>query len=433
MSALSQVFFLSISLIESNSLKKFGPLIVLSLFLTHPTYATDGYFPHGYGVKSQGMGGVGIAFPQDSLAAAMNPAGMGLIGDRLDVGITLFKPDRNSKIVGNGAGANGTYGGNDTKDFLIPEFGINKQIDDQYSIGLSVYANGGMNTDYYGGIPLFTTTGASSGVDLKQIFFVPTITWKPVPNHTLGLSVNLAYQSFEAKGLQNFDSVYSSEIGYVTNKDHDNSYGAGIKIGWIGEINDYLSVGATYHSKTYMSEFDKYKGLFAEKGDFDIPAHYGLGLALKAMPNLTFALDYQRIEYGDVKSINNRLLPGLSTSQLGNNDGAGFGWVDVNVIKVGVSYDWSTNLTLRAGYNHSSQPIPKSETFFNILAPGVVQDHATLGLTYDVTKKSEISIAYMHAFKNSVNGSNSIPGFGGGEANLEMKQNSLGLAYAYKF
>ena len=180
-----------------------------------------------------------------------------------------------------------------------------------------------------------------------------------------------------------------------------------------------------------MSEFDKYKGLFAEKGDFDIPAHYGLGLALKAMPNLTFALDYQRIEYGDVKSINNRLLPGLSTSQLGNNDGAGFGWVDVNVIKVGVSYDWSTNLTLRAGYNHSSQPIPKSETFFNILAPGVVQDHATLGLTYDVSKKSEISIAYMHAFKNSVNGSGSIPS--GGEANLEMKQNSLGFAYAYKF
>ena len=58
-------------------MKKFAPLIVLSLFLTYPTYATDGYFPHGYGVKSQGMGGIGVAFPQDSIAAAMNPAGMG--------------------------------------------------------------------------------------------------------------------------------------------------------------------------------------------------------------------------------------------------------------------------------------------------------------------------------------------------------------------
>jgi long-chain fatty acid transport protein len=63
-----------------------------------------------------------------------------------------------------------------------------------------------------------------------------------------------------------------------------------------------------------------------------------------------------------------------------------------------------------------------------------VQDHATFGITYDVTEKSEISFAYMHAFKNSVNGSGSIPSaYGGGETNLEMKQNSLGLAYAYKF
>ena len=39
-------------------------------------FATTGYFSHGYGLKAKGMGGVGIALPQDSLAAATNPAGM---------------------------------------------------------------------------------------------------------------------------------------------------------------------------------------------------------------------------------------------------------------------------------------------------------------------------------------------------------------------
>lgn len=167
-----------------------------------------------------------------------------------------------------------------------------------------------MNTDYYGGIPLFTTTGASSGVDLKQIFSLPTITWKPVPRHTLGLSVNLAYQSFEAKGLQNFTGASTtSSPNNVTNNDHDNSYGAGIKLGWIGELNEYLTIGATYHSKTYMTEFDKYKGLFAEKGDFDIPAHYAIGIALKPLPDFVLAMDYQRIEYSDVRSVNNPYFP----------------------------------------------------------------------------------------------------------------------------
>jgi hypothetical protein len=42
--------------------------------------ATNGYFSHGYGAKSQGMAGVGIALPQDALAAATNPAGTALVG-----------------------------------------------------------------------------------------------------------------------------------------------------------------------------------------------------------------------------------------------------------------------------------------------------------------------------------------------------------------
>jgi len=82
--------------------------------------ATNGYFQHGYGVKSQGMGGVGIALPQDALAAATNPAGMAFIGDRYDLGVNIFRPERESEIVGNGGGASGQYDGNDTEFFLIP-------------------------------------------------------------------------------------------------------------------------------------------------------------------------------------------------------------------------------------------------------------------------------------------------------------------------
>jgi len=43
-------------------------------------------------------------------------------------------------------------------------------------------------------------------------------------------------------------------------------------------------------------------------------------------------------------------------------------------------------------------------------------------------------LAYTHAFKEEVKGSGSIPaGFGGGETNLEMYQNSLGIAYGVVF
>jgi long-chain fatty acid transport protein len=414
---------------------KLQKLLIAALAIASTNaFATDGYFAHGYGVKSQGMGGVGIALPQDALAAATNPAGMGLIGDRIDFGATWFRPIRESEIVGNGGPINDVYKANDTKNFIIPEFGYNKVINDQLTLGVSVYGNGGMNTDYKNGIPLFNPTGKRTGVDLMQLFIAPTATWKINSANTVGVTVNLAYQRFEAKGLQNFaNAMYSSSPNNVTDNGHDSSYGAGLKFGWIGQLNDQISVGATYQTKTYMSKFDKYKGLFAEDGDFDVPANYGIGIAIKATPALTLAADVERIEYSDVKSINNPLLPNFGLAQLGTNGGAGFGWRDVTVTKIGASYAYSDCLTLRAGYNHTTQPIPKSETLFNMIAPGVVQDHLTLGATWTLSDKSELSLSYMHAFENSVNGTASIPStFGGGNANLKMYEDSIGLAYGWK-
>ena len=418
---------------------KFSPrLLPLFVFLasTH-AYATDGYFAHGYGVKSQGIGGVGIALPQDALAAASNPAGLGLVGDRLDIGVTWFRPQRETKLENTTFGFkmfDGTYDANDTENFIIPEFGYNKQINPDVTVGVSVYGNGGMNTDYKKAIPLLGTSPA--GVDLVQLFVAPTVTWKITPSNTIGASLNLAYQRFEATGLQNFDNpFFTKHPGKVTNKGHDSSTGFGLHLGWIGQINDAVTLGATYQTKTRMSKFSDYKGLFAEGGDFDIPATYGVGLAVKATPALTLAADVQRIEYSDVdsvgNSINNLLLKG---NPLGSSKGPGFAWRDVTAVKIGALYAYNENLTLRAGYNHSTQPIRKSETLFNILAPGVVQDHVTLGATYVLPNNSELSFAYMHAFEEKVKGNNSIPaGFGGGEANLKMYEDSLGVAYGWRF
>lgn len=419
-------------------MKLLKPLFpVVAVLLSNTALATDGYFTHGYGVKSQGMGGVGIALPQDALAAATNPAGMGLIGDRVDFGVTWFRPQRESELRDTAFGTrafDGKYDANDTENFLIPEFGYNRQINPSATLGVSVYGNGGMNTDYERPIPLLGNT--SPGVDLAQLFIAPTATWKINETNTIGVAVNLAYQRFEAKGLQNFDAPgFRQSPGKVTNNGHDDSYGAGLHIGWIGQLNDVVTLGTKYQTKTYMSKFDKYKGLFAEGGDFDIPESYGAGIAVKATPKLTLAADVQRINYSDVDSVGNSINNFLLKGQpLGSKNGPGFAWKDVTAIKVGASYAWSDSLTIRAGYNHSTQPIRSSETLFNVLAPGVVQDHITLGATWVLPNQSELSFAYMHAFEEKVRGnSNSIPaGFGGGQADLKMYQDSLGIAYGWK-
>jgi hypothetical protein len=59
-----------------------------------PAFATNGYFPHGYGLKASGMGGAATALAQDSMGGATNPASMVFAGSRLDIGATVFSPRR---------------------------------------------------------------------------------------------------------------------------------------------------------------------------------------------------------------------------------------------------------------------------------------------------------------------------------------------------
>lgn len=398
-------------------------------------FATVGYFAHGYGIKAKSMGGVGIALPQDGLAAASNPAGIAWVGNRIDFGADWFTPDRGSEITGNGAGLNGTYDGNDTASFLIPEFGYNRVISPSLTFGVAVYGNGGMNTDYK--TNPFTAIGGtgSAGVDLIQLFVAPTLAWKR-GNHAFGASLNLAYQRFKAEGLQPFDNPgFSSSPGSVTNNGYDDSTGFGVRVGWTGQVSPAVTLGATYQTKTKMGEFDKYKGLFAEQGGFDIPENYGAGIAVKTTPKLTVAADVERINYGDVASVGNKVdCLFVGACQLGAANGAGFGWQNTTVYKIGFAYEMKPGTTLRGGYVTLKQPIPASQTFFNILAPGVVQDHLTLGLTLAMSRTSELSFMYMHAFEKKVDGSASIPGIlAGGEANLRMSQDSLGVAYGWTY
>ncbi|MBX3647217.1 MAG: outer membrane protein transport protein [Rhodocyclaceae bacterium] len=417
-----------------------GVMAVAGLTVPGMAWATNGYFSHGYGMKAKGMAGVGIALPQDSLAAATNPAGMVMVGDRLDVGVDWFRPIRDSEIVGSLApGVNGDYNGSDQKNFFVPEFGYNKMLGWNMSLGVSVYGNGGMNTNYKNGIPLFDGVPpiARAGVDLSQLFIAPTFAYKINKNHAVGISLNLAYQRFKAYGLQNFTAPgFSVSSADVTNNGYDSSTGWGIKIGYTGNLTDAVTVGATYQSRTRMGKFSDYKGLFAEKGDFDIPENYGIGIAVKATPKLTLAADVQQINYGDIDAVSNKVdcfFAGLC--QLGANNGPGFGWRDMTVFKLGVSYAYSQSLTLRGGFSTTNQPIQKSQTLFNMLAPGVIENHLTLGATWATSPASEWTVSYMHGFSKKVNGSGSIPlvGFGGGNANLKMHQDSLGIAYGMKF
>jgi long-chain fatty acid transport protein len=393
--------------------------------------ATNGYFSHGYGSKSEAVAGAAIALPQDSLTIAANPAGLTAVADGIDAGIDIFFPSRGAVITQGGVSA--AFSGNDTPRFYVPAFGFSRHLSPKLAFGVALFGNGGLNTDYRSNPFARFGSQGPAGVNLQQAFLSPALAYQVTPTQSLGVALNIAYQKFEARGLGAF-AGFSSAPTAVTNRGADTATGLGFRLGWSGQFGNYVTLGATWQPKTSTSKFKNYAGLFADQGGFDIPETYGVGVAIKATPALTLALDWQRILYADVPSVGNSLAALLKGVPLGATNGPGFGWRDVSAYKFGAVYRAGEQLTLRAGYGTSQQPIPASQTFFNLLAPGVVEAHLTAGASWRVSDHSEWSVSYLHALDKTVHGSGSIPApFGGGEVDIHLKEDSLGASYNYRF
>lgn len=437
-------------------------LAVAAAVAAPSAFATNGYFAHGYGMKNSGMGGVATAMTRDTFGGANNPATMVWVGNRMDIGAAWFNPERSASRSG-AADTTMNAGPIDSNstDFLIPEFGYNHMLNPNMSFGVTVYGNGGMNTDYPGGQIAFGGTCGNGGgtgfnpvqtagstynilcgsgdlgVDLMQLIIAPTWSYKLNANHSVGVSPLLAYQRFKVDGIQSFTG-FSADATKLTNNGYDTSTGAGLRVGWYGKMSNMVSLGAAYSTKLSMSKFDKYAGLFAEQGDFDIPSNYNLGAAFKLSPAVVLGIDFQKIKYTDVKSVSNPStnFGTTTTGSLGPSNGRGFGWSDIDVWKVGVEYQYSKTLALRAGVDKSDNPITSRDVTFNILAPGVVENHYSVGFTLAMDKNSELTGSYTYVAENKVSGSslfNTFTGGTSGNEEIKMNQNHLGIAWSKKW
>lgn len=449
-------------------------------------FATSGYFSLGYGAKSNSMAGATLATPQDAFAGAINPAGMALVGKRLDLSLKAFNPNRNASLDTTAIGGNFEVSDESARKwFFIPTVGFTLPINDDLWFGFTAYANGGMNTSYsrnlydetaavlgaysVGGataaatVPEGMRTGTPNtgelGVDLAQVILAPTLAFKIHPKHSIGVSALLAVQSFEAKGLGNFqcftptgatNNPSACSVGgrqaategfvgsqYLTGNDRDWAYGIGVRVGWVGEILPEVTLGAAWTSKIYMTQFDDYKELFANGGRFDIPSHFQMGLAVRPVDDLQLSFDYQRVFYSGVNAVSNAgavaspFGPSIPAGSgfLGEDNGLGFAWKDINIYRLGLQYNHNEKLTFRAGYSWNDSPIPNNEIVFNVLAPAVNTKHASVGFSYSPNKSTEWSLTYVHAFHRNQTQNVSALGV---PASISMYQHSIEVGFSWK-
>ena len=426
--------------------KIFFVLLVLFGFSIQTAFATDGYYRHGYGIKYSALAGSGVAVSLSSLGAISNPAVISNLNSGFEINASYFSPSRYYEVFGAPSGFPGTFGlvpgkvESGKTAFYFPTLGANIKINNKFAIGLAIYGNGGMNTDY----PTQTFYDPSSpntGVNIEQMFGNLTFAYKFAENHSIGVAAILGWQRFAAQGLAAF-SGFSSDPTNLTGNSWSTAFGYGFKIGYQGQWLDDLRFGASYQSKIYMGEFKRYAGLFAQAGDFDVPASWQAGFAFTP-GNWKFLVDVKQILYSGVKSVGNpmdlvnnspflsNMSPNPNFQALGTENGWGFGWKDMLIVKYGVMYSGFCGWDLMAGVSIGQNPIRDTEVLFNILAPGVIANQVTFGITRKLPKNQELTVAFMYAFENSVKGANPLDAPNQQSIEIGMKQWQIEIGYAF--
>ncbi len=424
-------------------------LTAFTVFYAGSALATFGYFPHGFGAKNKAMAGAGMAMPEDAISIVNNPAVAAVIGNRMDVGLTVFIPRRNYTTYEsdlNGEDGTFTIGPADIDSdddlFLIPEIARNWQLKNNSAIGIAFYMRTGMKTKYKGGSVTFDPDGdgpasvatfdgtygdGETRFEMSQAYLDVTWAKRWGGKTSFGISAVLAAQGLKVKGtggLAKYTQTFAASDGAVlpdslSNNGRDRTYGAGLKLGFHRQFGEHFSFGMMYQTEIKMGKSHRYSDLFANGAAMDIPAWFRAGITWQPTDRLSFSIDMQQIWYSKIDAIGNSFFnlydcptTGLGgtdlNSCLGGKNGPGFGWKDVPVYSFGASWDISDNWTLRAGMAISDQPVPADETTLNILFPSQTESHYAFGFTRKLNRGHELSFSFMYSEEESIERANQL-------------------------
>jgi long-chain fatty acid transport protein len=428
----------------------FKRLAISAVALPVALSASNGALQIGYGVRSQGMGGASIAYPQDSFAAATNPAGLATLGCRFDAGLHYASLDGDFKtvaVVGGTTPDTSHSGFHTDQDKWLPEVGAIWMINCDQAFGLSFYQVGQWRVSSNRAFTAFETDGytlcqadcVKARSDLDVYAVTGAYSWR-ICNNLVGLAVSAVGARLDVDVGNLFESgqvCWQSINDRAINSGREWEWGVNARIGWLGQFCDCFAIGLTYQTRTWLNRFVRYEGLLPEHGHMDFTSQFGFGATWQLLDCLTVSGEAVKVfwDYGRWFENTDMRDRGL----WGANNGPGLGWRDQVLLKVGAEYALSDCILLRLGYNYGNTPLPEG-TLFNYLTMLTVEHHITVGASYFFCGNSELNLVYVHGFENCVKGPapksvllkdrGNFPFVGN---SVRARQNSFGISYGYNF
>lgn len=390
-------------------------VMALMLILSVPAWATNGSNLIGVGPTSRAMGGVGVAAPQDAIAAIFaNPAAMffgpDAAGSEATFSGTFFNPTVKSSIR---YGTTTNTAESQMNPSAVPAIGIRTPLSDRFQFGIGAYGVSGMGVDYKEQGPLYQNLYTK----LEVMKFAPNVAYLATPNLSIGAGVSVDYQNLDLGSGGSHGYAYGLQIGAL------------YRIGIFNLGASYTTPQSVDHENVVDFDGDgNYDNLELEN-----PAIYALGIAANLTKKLLVEFNYKFIPWSEAA---------------GYGD---FDWNNQSVYAIGAQYRIADKFTLRAGYNYAENPVNAHPGFnlagttnvqgisvpnssyesFRILGfPAVVEQHLTLGFGWEMTDKLLLNLSYMRAFEQEISQADSSDTLAL-SSSLEENTFSLGLTFRF--
>ncbi len=456
-----------------NSKRLLAMAVSAALAAPMAAYATNGMNLEGYGPIATGMGGASMAYDNGTAGMMNNPATLGLMDDgaRLDLAVGILGPKISSEMMGAGWDSSST-------SFTMPAAGYASKSG-KLTWGVGAFAQGGMGTEYddASASNMNTASPGAAAILMEGVISDPTlmgdiagteefsevgvmrilfpVSYSVNEKLNIGGSIDYVRANMDIKmampgsmmmdmmmgsqtmgtltpdatmmgGLGMFDVGFAG--GYFDFADSSPYSGAATgsgfagKLGFAYQVNDQLTVGGSYHTKTSLGDLtgdaevtmlgtNSFFGDMAVGLDgsitvknFQWPTTIGLGVSFKANEKLTLAADVKRINWAEVME---DFQMSFKASNAASNDFSSMGgpnmqgasldavlfqdWADQTVYQIGGAYQVNEAMVLRLGANVSDNPVPNS--FMNHLFPATIKSHYTAGIGYDVTSNDAVNFS----------------------------------------
>lgn len=401
--------------------------LTLAYFPT-PVAAQFGPVMTAAGPINRSMGGASTAAPLSAAGALMwNPATLaGLQRNELEVGAELIFPHASvssfypANTFGPGAPPIDLVGQSASEDsvFALPTIALAfRPENSDFTFGFGAFAVAGFGLDYEGSTtnPLLTPpppVGLGFGPVFSQyqvLQLAPALVYDVADGLSISFSplLDIGSAQLDPASIAAPDDANGDGFATYPRGTHSQqSWGAGFSLGAYYQA-EIWGFGASYKSPQWFQgyRFNSANELGVPQSftfNLDIPSIVSIGTSYQGIDRLLLAADLRYLDYGNAAGFGDSGFHPTGALR-------GIGLQSIFAASLGAQYQLTDRLSTRLGYSWSENPVSDRQSSANVASPLVIQNMLSAGATYQMTNALSLSLAYTHAFENSVAGPLVLP------------------------